>query len=68
MSLGNSIDIDGQIILGDNVVIGDDIILSCSTVGNNTRVGIGSEILGSMVWDNVTIGWDSVIKENILGS
>jgi mannose-1-phosphate guanylyltransferase/phosphomannomutase len=68
VSLGNNIDVDGQVILGDNIVVADDTVLSRSIIGDNTKIWQGSEILGSVLWNNVTVGQESRIKENVIGT
>jgi mannose-1-phosphate guanylyltransferase/phosphomannomutase len=66
--IGKNVEVDGQVILGDNANIADDTVLSRCVIGNNVKIGQGSAILGSVLWDGVTIGQESRIKESVIGT
>ncbi|MDD5458158.1 MAG: exosortase [Phycisphaerae bacterium] len=59
----------GKVVLRDNVRIEDDAVLfgSC-VIGNNSCVGKGSIVTGSIIWDNVKIGDNCCIKNCVIAN
>jgi mannose-1-phosphate guanylyltransferase/phosphomannomutase len=66
--IGKNVEVDGQVILGDNVKVEDNAIISRSVIGSGSRIGLASEVLGSVLWNNVTVGAETQIKEDAIGS
>jgi len=66
--IGKNVEVDGQVILGDNVTIGDGARISRSVIGSNVKIGAGADVLGTIIWDNVTLGTDVRLKEDVIGN
>ena len=50
--------------IGNNVTVGHSAIVHCSSVGDNTRVGLGAILLdGAVIGNNCIIGAGAVVKE-----
>ena len=51
--------------VGSNVTVGHGAIVHCSSVGDNTLVGMGAILLdGAVIGNNCIIGAGAVVKEN----
>ncbi len=51
--------------IGSNVTVGHGAIVHCTSVGDNTMVGMGSILLdGAVIGKNCIIGAGAVVKEN----
>ena len=51
--------------VGSNVTVGHGAIVHCSSVGDNTLVGMGAVLLdGAVIGNNCIIGAGAVVKEN----
>jgi mannose-1-phosphate guanylyltransferase/phosphomannomutase len=68
VSVGKNVKVDGQVILGDNVIVENDVIISRSVIGANTKISSGAEVLGSVLWNNVAIGMEARLKEDVIGN
>lgn len=56
------------LLLGDDVSIQGHASVGMETcIGNGVRIGRGSEVKGSVILDNVTIGEDCIIENSIIG-
>lgn len=68
VELGNNISIKGNTFIGDNSFVGDNSLIRDSIIGENVRIGFGTEIVRSILMDNTHIhsGFigDSIIGEN----
>jgi mannose-1-phosphate guanylyltransferase / phosphomannomutase len=51
------------VVLGDHCWIGPHVRISNSVLGASCRVAEGSKVIGSIVWDNVSIGNGANLKE-----
>jgi mannose-1-phosphate guanylyltransferase/phosphomannomutase len=61
------VELDSQVILGDNVVIEKGARVVRSVIGSNVRVGERAEVLGSVIWDGASIGAEARLKEDVIG-
>ncbi len=66
--IGENVEVDGQVLLGDNVVVEDGARISRSVIGSNVRIGAGAEVLGSILWENVSVGTEARLKEDVIGN
>jgi mannose-1-phosphate guanylyltransferase/phosphomannomutase len=66
--IGKNVEVDEQVILGDNATVDDDAVISMSVIGPNTKIGVGTEVIGSVLWNNVAVGAEARLKENVIGS
>jgi len=57
--------LDGFVVLGDNVLINTDAKIKNCSIGNNVEIGRGTIIENSIVWDNVKIGANCIIKNAV---
>lgn len=59
---GNNLDIapsanlDGLVVIGNNVKIGADAYLANCVVGDNVTIGARSRLIGTVLWDHTTLG------------
>ena len=49
VKVGKNVQLDGQVILGDNVTIEDGARISRSVIGSNVRIGAGADVLGAII-------------------
>ena len=51
--------------VGDNVTVGHNAVVHCTSVGDNTLIGMGARLLdGAVIGKNCIIGSGAVVKEN----
>ncbi len=71
--LDKSIEIIGNVVLGQNVTIGKNVRLSNVTIGDDVTIGSGSNIRNSILWNHITIGKNAkfdgcvICSDNIIG-
>ncbi|MGC8924915.1 MAG: mannose-1-phosphate guanyltransferase [Calditerrivibrio nitroreducens] len=58
--------LDGFVVLGDNVLINTDAKIKNCSIGNNVEIGRSTTIENSIIWDNVKIGANCIIKNAVL--
>ncbi len=63
----DGVEVDAQVIIGDNCVIEKGARIERSVIGSNVYIRPGAEILGSVLWDGVEMGSEARVKEVVLG-
>ncbi len=71
--LDKSIEIIGNVVLGNNVTIKKNVKLNNVVIGNNVTIGSDSNIRNSVFWDDITVGKNAkfdgciICYDNIIG-
>lgn len=65
VELGDNLDLNGVIIIGDNVIVADGVAIDNSVIGSRTRIGAGAEIKNTVIWSDVQIGAESRLNRSI---
>jgi NDP-sugar pyrophosphorylase family protein len=61
--------IEKRVCLGKNIFFGENVkINTLSSIGSNVKIGNGSNIGHSVVWDNVEIGTNTAIVESVISN
>ena len=55
MTLAPSANLDGLVVIGDNVEIGENSYLNNCVIGDNVKIGSGVRMTGTVVWRDTTI-------------
>lgn len=67
--IGKNVKIHGNVYIGENVEIGANSVIGPDTVlCNNSSVGLGAKVSGSVVWDQVHVGAGSSIENSVVMS
>lgn len=66
--IAEDVEVDEQVIIGRNCVIDKGVQLSRSVIGNNVRVRARAQVIGSVLWDGVTLGTEVRLKEAVIGT
>ncbi|MBN1823762.1 MAG: mannose-1-phosphate guanyltransferase [Endomicrobiales bacterium] len=61
-----SVQVDGQVIIGKNCVVEKGVKISRSVIGSNVKIGPRCEIIGSILWDDVALGSEVRLKEDVI--
>ena len=64
--IDKSVEIIGEVVLGDGVEIGKGVKLQNCAIGNNTKIGIDCKIRDSVIWENVIIGRGCVFDYSVI--
>ncbi|MCP4633107.1 MAG: NTP transferase domain-containing protein [candidate division Zixibacteria bacterium] len=64
--IGEDIEFDGTVIIGENTVIGDGCKLSNSVIGAKCEINKGASISRSVIWDEVGVGMRAHMNEAIV--
>ncbi len=64
--IDKSVEIIGEVVLGDGVEIGKGVKLQNCAIGNNTKIGIDCKIRDSVIWENVQIGDGCVFDYSVI--
>ncbi|MDR3112066.1 MAG: mannose-1-phosphate guanyltransferase [Elusimicrobiota bacterium] len=68
VSIGKNVSIHGEVLLGNNVVVEDEAVISHSVIGSGSVIKAGAEVVRSIIWNNVSVGIKTRLKENVIGS
>jgi len=66
IKLPEKIRVSGTVILGDNVTISEGVTLKDCSIGNNVKIKKHSEVLDSVLWDEISIGSKTKINNSII--
>lgn len=66
--IGNNVEFEGTVILGDHCQIGNGVRIVRSVVGSNVKIGAGTELYDSIIWSNSEIGSNTRIVSDIIAS
>lgn len=66
LDLHPTANLDGLVVLGDNVQIGADAYVANCVLGNNVSIGAGSKLIGAVVWDGTTIGNNAELSNDVI--
>ena len=64
--IDKSVEIIGEVVLGDNVEIGKGTKLQNCAIGANTKIGEDCKIRDSVIWENVEIGRGCVFDYSVI--
>ena len=64
--IDKSVEIIGEVVIGNNVEIGKGVKLHNCSVGNNVIIGENAKIRDSIIWENVKIGRNSVFDYSVI--
>jgi mannose-1-phosphate guanylyltransferase len=68
VSIADSAQIHGTVVLGDGVVIGENVtIVGPTIIGAHSVIGAGSQITASVLWQHNQIGTECTIDRAVLG-
>jgi mannose-1-phosphate guanylyltransferase len=68
-TVGAGVTIDGDVRFGTHAVIGENArIVGPTVIGNDARIGAGAVIERSILWDAVTIGARTTVRDSIIGN
>lgn len=67
--ISSSVKVVGHVYIGENVEIGSNAVIGPNTVlCDNSSVGMGAKVIGSVVWDNVHVGAGATIVNSVVMS
>ncbi len=66
VSVPNSTQFLGEIVIGNDVVIGEHCEISNTIIGNNVKIGLGVKLQNCVIWDNVEIKDFSEINSSVI--
>jgi mannose-1-phosphate guanylyltransferase / phosphomannomutase len=66
--VGNNVEFEGTVIIGDNCKIGDSVRIVRSVIGSNVQIGAGTELYDSIIWSKSKIGNNTRIVSDIIAS
>jgi mannose-1-phosphate guanylyltransferase / phosphomannomutase len=66
VQLGNDVEFEGVVVLGDNAMVADGARINNSVIGAQTRIGEGVELTNSVVWSDCQIGPKSQMTQAII--
>jgi len=64
--IDKSVEIVGEVVLGDKVELEKGVKLQNCAIGNNTKIGMNSKIRDSVIWENVSIAENCVFDYSVI--
>lgn len=58
----------GNVLIGNHVVINDHVILQDVVIGDNCEIGMGAHLVGTTLWDSVSIGNFTELTDDVVCS
>src|SRR5262249_13121001 len=61
-------EIKGTVVLGENCRIAERVALTNCVLGSGVKIQAGSELSGSVLWDDVEAGPATILREAVIGA